>query len=191
MHLGSRFDEALVYARQAHEGQVRKGTSTPYFAHLIGVASLALESGADEDEAIAALLHDAVEDQGGGARLEDIRARFGERVATIVADCSDSDTEPKPPWRERKDAYLAKLEAKPRSSLLVSLADKTHNAQSILADLHGHGDALWSRFTGGRDGSLWYYSALAAAFSRALPGPAAARLERLVADMHAFGAKED
>ncbi|HYJ30182.1 MAG TPA: HD domain-containing protein [Allosphingosinicella sp.] len=191
MLLGKRFDEALVYASHIHGGQLRKGTSTPYLAHLLGVASLALESGADEDEAIAALLHDSVEDCGGAARLEDIRTRFGDRVAGIVADCSDSDTDPKPPWRQRKHDYLAALEAKPRSSLLVSLADKTHNAQAILADLHAHGDALWDRFTGGKEGSLWYYGALAQAFSRALPGPAADRLARLVEDMRDHAASQE
>jgi GTP pyrophosphokinase len=188
MRLGERFDQALLYASRAHASQVRKGTDTPYLAHLLGVASLALENGADEDEAIAALLHDAVEDQGGAARLEDIRKRFGDRVAAIVSDCTDSHADPKPPWRERKEAYLAGLEAKPRSSLLVSLADKTHNAQAILADLYVEGDGLWQRFTGGKAGSLWYYSALAQAFSRAFPGPGAARLQRLVNDMHAFEA---
>jgi (p)ppGpp synthase/HD superfamily hydrolase len=142
--LGTRFDGALIYAVHLHGGQVRKGTTIPYVAHLLGVASLALEAGADEDEAIAALLHDAVEDQGGLARRADIEVRFGARVARIVADCSDADQEPKPPWRERKEAYLANLGSKAKSSLLVSLADKTHNAQAIVSDLHSQGPSLWN-----------------------------------------------
>jgi len=184
--LGERFEQALAYAVRIHADQKRKGTDIPYAAHLLGVASIALEHGADEDQAIAALLHDAVEDQGGAARLADIRARFGERVAGIVADCTDAESEPKPPWRERKQAYLAALERKPADSLLVSLADKTHNASAILEDLRVHGEKLWERFTGGREGSLWYYRMLAEAFQRALPGPAADRLSRIVEEMHAL-----
>lgn len=181
--LTERFDQALAYASAIHREQKRKGTDIPYISHLLAVASLALEHGADEDQAIAALLHDAAEDQGGDARLADICARFGERVADIVADCTDSWEEPKPAWRPRKEAYLAALPAKPAASLLVSLADKTHNARAIVADLRVHGDALWSRFTGGREGSLWYYEALADAFSAALPCPLADELRRTVQAM--------
>ena len=183
--LTDRFDEALAYASRLHRAQVRKGSGIPYVSHLLGVASLALEAGADEDQAIAALLHDAVEDQGGPPRLADIRARFGDRVAGIVADCTDSAAEPKPPWRERKAAYVASLAHKPAASLLVSLADKTHNARAILADLGEQGDAVWDRFTGGKSGSLGYYRALADAFRTHLPGPMADRFARLVDDMHA------
>lgn len=183
--LTDRFDDALVYASEAHRTQVRKGADIPYIAHLLGVAALALEAGADEDVAIAALLHDAVEDQGGAIRLADIKSRFGDRVARMVSDCSDSDVEPKPPWRERKEAYLAGLEAKAPDSLLVSLADKTHNAGAILADLRAHGEGVWDRFTGGKEGTLWYYDALAQAFQRAVPGHASARLTGIVAEMHA------
>ena len=173
--LTERFQTALAFATELHRDQRRKGTEIPYVSHLLGVASIALEIGADEDQAIAALLHDAVEDQGGAACLEEIRKRFGDRVAGIVSDCTDADVEPKPPWRGRKEAYIASLDHKPKDSLLVSLADKTHNARAILDDLVVHGPALWQRFTGGRDGSLWYYDQLASAFLRLLPGPAADR----------------
>lgn len=182
--LSDRFDAALAYASRIHRRQVRKGSGIPYVSHLLGVASIALESGADEDQAIAALLHDAVEDQGGPARLVDIREQFGERVARIVDHCTDADCKPKPPWRARKEAYLASLGDKPADSLLVSMADKTHNAGAIVADLVEHGDAVWGRFTGGREGTLWYYAALSEQFSKRLPGAGADRLKRTVDTMH-------
>jgi (p)ppGpp synthase/HD superfamily hydrolase len=120
-----------------------------------------LEHGGSEDQAIAALLHDAPEDQGGAETLEEIRARFGNAVAEIVSDCTDSWVEPKPEWRPRKEAYLAKLLSKPKSSLLVSLAEKTHNAEAILFDYRVLGDALWGRFNGGAEGTRWYYQSIA------------------------------
>lgn len=181
--LTERFDEALSYASRIHRDQRRKGADIPYVSHLLGVAAIAIENGASEDQAIAALLHDAVEDQGGVSRLEDIRTRFGERVACIVSDCTDSDVEPKPPWRERKEAYLASLRDKAPSSREVSLADKTHNAGAIVADLHIHGVNVWSRFTGGKTGTLWYYRALSDAFVDLIPGNASFRLVRLVDEM--------
>jgi (p)ppGpp synthase/HD superfamily hydrolase len=183
--LTDRFDEALAYASRIHRDQRRKGTDIPYVSHLLAVASLTLEHGGDEDQAIAALLHDAAEDQGGAARLADIETRFGAGVAAIVADCTDSWVEPKPPWRERKVAYIGALPAKPARSLLVSLADKTHNARAIVADLRRLGPALWPRFTGGEEGTLWYYDALATAFAGALPGDLADELGRTVAAMRA------
>ena len=189
MSYTDRFDHALAYASRIHRHQQRKGADIPYVSHLLGVCAIAIENGASEDQAIAALLHDAVEDQGGAARLEDIRANFGDAVAQIVWDCTDSDTEPKPPWRTRKEAYLASLEHKPVTSLAVSLADKTHNAGAITADMHTHGLAVWERFTGGREGSLWYYRALAEVFLRRIPGPAAHRFARLVAEMEALDAR--
>jgi len=181
--LTDRFDEALSYASRIHREQRRKGTTIPYVSHLLAVASLTLQYGGDENQAIAALLHDAAEDQGGKERLDDIRRHFGEAVADMVADCTDSWVEPKPPWRERKEAYIASLFKKPPMSLLVSLADKTHNAASIVADLREHGDALWGRFTGGREGSLWYYRSLANAFAQLMPGALAGEFERQVAAM--------
>ena len=181
--LTDRFEKALVYATVVHGAQRRKGTQIPYISHLLSVAALTLEHGGNEDQAIAALLHDAVEDQGGGARLADIEARFGADVAGIVEDCTDAWSEPKPPWRERKEAYLAKLTDKPDASLLVSLADKTHNARAIVSDVRCHGASVWERFKGGRDGTLWYYTELSSAFQRRLPGPLADELSRMTAAM--------
>lgn len=181
--LTDRFDCALAYASCLHRTQLRKATAIPYVSHLLAVAAIALENGADEDQAIAALLHDAVEDQGGLAQLETIRVRFGEDVAAMVADCTDSADINKPEWRPRKEAYVASLLHKPPRSLAVSLADKTHNASAINADLRQHGSEVWDRFTGLKDGTLWYYRALADAFASHAPGPAADRFAREVLEM--------
>jgi (p)ppGpp synthase/HD superfamily hydrolase len=163
--LGEDFEEALAYAVQAHRGQLRKGTGAPYTAHLLAVSSLVLEHGGDEQTAIAALLHDAAEDQGGEERLGDIEHRFGERVAEIVAACSDTFETPKPPWRERKEAYLDHLVEADPDALLVSAADKLHNARSILADHREQGEELWSIFTTeSASDQLWYYRSLVDAF---------------------------
>ena len=176
--LTSRFDRAVSFARVAHAAQQRKGTSIPYISHLLGVASLVLEMGGDEDEAIAALLHDAVEDTGGvGVAMEAaIRAEFGDDVARIVVANSDTDEKPKPPWRERKQAYLDSLPGKARDELLVSLADKLHNARAVLSDHHQIGDEIWPRFKEGRDSQLWYYDELVRHFTAREDdlGPAAA-----------------
>jgi len=179
--LGPRFDEAVALACELHAGQVRKSTDIPYVAHLLAVTALVLEDGGDEDEAIAALLHDAVEDQGGAATLREIRRRFGSRVADIVQACSDTDVIPKPPWRERKEAYVAHLHdpALPAGALRVSLADKLHNARAILFDLRA-GEDVFARFNAGRDDVLWYYDALARAFAERKPGPLADELRRTV-----------
>ncbi|QDM40810.1 HD domain-containing protein [Altererythrobacter sp. TH136] len=186
--LGQQFDEALVYASDAHRAQRRKGSRTPYVAHLLGVCSIALELGADQEQAIAALLHDAVEDQGGSDRLADIRLRFGEDVATIVAHCTDgepnADRSGRENWRPRKEAYIASLSEKPQRSLLVSLADKTHNARAICDDLDNLGNVVFDRFTGEKAGTLWYYAALAEEFERLLPGIGADRLKAAVKQMH-------
>ena len=160
----ARFEAALVYAHQVHQQQRRKGTGIPYIAHILGVAALALEYGAVEDEAIGALLHDAAEDGGGEATLAEIRARFGDAVGDIVLGCSDSlveDPEDKLPWRERKENYLAHLEKASASVLLVSAADKLHNVRSIMRDYREHGEEIWERFQGRRDGTLWYYETVA------------------------------
>lgn len=158
--LSPRFEQALHYACVVHAGQVRKGTTVPYLSHLLSVTGLALEFGADEDEAIAALLHDVVEDAGGKSRAADVRQRFGDRVADIVAGCTDANTHPKPPWRERKEAYIDGLQSKLPSAAFVSCCDKLHNARSIVSDLRQHGDRVWQKFAGGKDGSLWYYTTL-------------------------------
>ena len=178
--LTERFDEAFRFAHSLHRDQTRKGTSIPYISHLITVAALVVEHGGNEDQAIAGLLHDAVEDQGGAETLAKIRTDFGDAVAAIVSDCTDAWTEPKPPWRARKEAYLTALPGKPAQSLLVSLADKTHNAEAILFDYRILGDRLWGRFNGGADGTRWYYKALADVFSDAMPGRMSDRLSRAV-----------
>lgn len=183
--LTDRFDRALLYASQVHGGQVRKNTSVPYLAHLLAVAATVLEYGGDEDMAIAALLHDAAEDQGGARRLDDIRNRFGERVAGIVRGCSDSLADAgqaKEDWRARKEGYLQHLDTADKDTLLVSLADKVHNARSILRDLRKSeiGRAVWHRFKRGRDDQIWYYQALAAAYGARLPGQLADELTEIV-----------
>lgn len=160
----ARFEAALLYAHQVHQGQRRKGTGIPYIAHVLGVAAIAMEYGADEDEAIGALLHDAAEDGGGEATLAEIRAQFGDAVADIVLGCSDSlveDPEDKLPWRDRKENYLAHLDHASAAVCLVSAADKLHNVRSITRDFREHGDAIWDRFQGRRDGTLWYYETVA------------------------------
>jgi len=162
--LTKRFDKALKFASRLHRRQLRKGTDVPYVSHLLAVAGIALEHGADEDTAIAALLHDAVEDQGGAEVLAAIGERFGARVAAIVLACSDTQETPKPPWRKRKEAYLAHLAAERDAAvLLVSASDKLHNARTLLVDARLFGDAAWTRFAGGKDGSLWYYRSVVAA----------------------------
>ena len=166
MTLSPRFEQALVYSAILHSGQARKGSSIPYVSHVLSVAALALENGANEDEAIGALLHDAVEDAGGAPRLEDIRSRFGGAVAEIVLGCTDTDQTPKPPWKERKQQYIAHLAHGSDSVKLVSCADKLHNARSIVADLREMGNAVWSRFTGGKEGTLWYYRALVETYQK-------------------------
>ena len=186
--LTERFRQALVYAAELHATQLRKSTPIPYVAHLLGVAAIALEYGADEDEAIAALLHDAVEDQGGAATREEIRRRFGDRVTSIVDGCSDTDLEPKPPWRQRKEAYLAHLSEADASVRLVSAADKLHNVRSLLADYRRLGESLWSRFNGGRAGTLWYYRALVEAYQSAGATPLVEELARRVEELEQLAA---
>ena len=170
--LTKRFDRALAFAADLHRAQQRKGTTIPYVSHLLAVASLVLEHGGSETEAIAALLHDAVEDQGGLPTLSRIADEFGEEVAAIVAGCTDADVVPKPPWRARKEAYIAHLAHASESICLVSAADKLHNLRSIVSDYQMLGEELWGRFNGKREGTLWYYQQLVDAFrSSALAKP--------------------
>ena len=179
--LSNRFNQALTFAAELHAQQQRKGSGVPYVAHLLGVTSLALEYGANEDEAIAALLHDAIEDQGGVATAAEIRRRFGDNVVTIVEACTDADSTPKPPWRERKELYLSHLPTASPSVLLVSASDKLHNSRSILQDYRAVGEAVWDRFNGGKIGTLWYYRALVEAFRPTAVNPSLfAELERTV-----------
>lgn len=180
--LGPRFEAALEYMLHVHGGQVRKGTTIPYVGHLLGVAALVLEDSGDEDEAIAALLHDAVEDGGGSERLSDIRHRYGPRVARIVSECSDTDLIPKPPWRERKEAYIAHLATASDSAIRVSLADKVHNARAIVRDHREIGDELWSRFHPDSDQG-WYYGALLEAFEARAHSSLLRELRSLVSEM--------
>ncbi len=158
--LSDRFEEALIYATQLHAYQVRKGSSVPYISHLMSVAALVLEDGGDEEQAIAALLHDAIEDRGGDKTRQEILAKFGKNVATIVEGCTESDLVPKPPWRDRKLASINKLRHATLEIRRVMLADKLHNARSILADWHRYGDDVWHRFKGGKQGTLWYYNSI-------------------------------
>ena len=168
--VGRKFSEALTFAVELHAGQARKGTTIPYTSHLLAVAALVLEDGGTENEAIAAVLHDAVGDQGGAPTLAEIRRRFGHEVASIVAGCSDTDQEPKPPWRGRKEAFLEHLRRMPRSVLLVKAADALHNARSLLTDYLAIGDELWKRFPEADEaGTLWYAAELAATLNRRLP----------------------
>ncbi len=164
--LGPRFLRAFVFAAQKHAGQMRKASTVPYIGHLMGVASLVLEAGGDEDLAIAALLHDVVEDCGGEKMLKEVRRRFGPRVASIVDGCTDAYVLPKPPWRERKENYIAHLKHADADTRLVSAADKLNNVRSILSDYREIGEFVWSRFNGGREGTLWYYRTLLDEFLR-------------------------
>lgn len=187
--LTDRFDRALVLASAHHRRQLRRGTDVPYLSHLLAVAAGSLELGGDEDVAIGALLHDAVEDGGGPPMLERIREEFGDVVAGIVAANSDSDVQPKPEWRPRKETYIAGMARKSVAALLVSLADKLHNARAIVTDLELVGDAVWERFSAPADEVRWYYDALATAFAARADdlGPAAStgisELQRLVMSM--------
>jgi (p)ppGpp synthase/HD superfamily hydrolase len=186
VELTARFDSAVAYARTIHAEQVRKGTMIPYLSHLLSVAALVIEDGApDEDLVIGALLHDAAEDCGGRPRLEDIRAHFGDAVVTVVEGCTDTFEDPKPDWRPRKEAYIAHLPeaiARGEPFVVVSLADKLHNARSILADLRELGSAMFERFTAGRGEQLWYYRSLVQAF-RGHPSRMAGELQRIVAEI--------
>ena len=178
--LTRRFDDAFVYAHEVHGTHIRKGNGAPYIGHLIGVASIVIDDGGTEDEAIAALLHDAPEDRGGRERLEDIRARFGDGVAKIVEDCTDSWTIPKAPWAERKKKYAEHARTLDAASLRVSAADKVHNAYAILRDLRNVGDTVWDRFNAGADDILAYYQSLVRAYREAGGGRLVDELDRIV-----------
>ena len=165
--LGPKFQEALAYAAELHNTQTRKASDVPYVGHLLSVAGLVIEADGTETEAIAALLHDAAEDQGGEATLADIEERFGATVASIVEECSDTVVTPKPPWRQRKEQYIAHLDEASDSAILVSIADKLDNARAILRDLRRHGPSLWQRFnTDDPHEHLWYYRSLLEVYRR-------------------------
>ncbi len=181
--LTGRFYRALRYAARLHAAQFRKGTKRPYVAHLLGVTSIVLTHGGDEDEAIAALLHDAVEDQGGKPRLREIRRRFGARVAKIVAGCTDADTFPKPPWLERKKAYLRHLRRANSSVRLVSAADKLYNVRETLSDYRDLGENIWKRFRATKTQTLWYYREVAKILRTKVPRPLANDLTRAINEL--------
>ena len=176
----------MAYAHEVHHGQRRKGTGIPYIAHILGVTAIAMEYGANEDESIGALLHDAAEDGGGEETLAYIRAQFGDAVADIVLGCSDSlveDPEDKLPWLERKENYLAHLESATQSVCLVSAADKLHNVRSIMRDYREHGEEIWERFQGKRDGTLWYYETVAHVLARRYRSQLTRDLQEAVDDL--------
>lgn len=180
--LSERFDQALVWASELHREQWRKGGKVPYIAHLLAVTALVLEGGGDEDEAIAALLHDAVEDQGGPPTRAAIEERFGPRVAAIVEGCTDTDQIPKPPWRGRKSAFLRRLASADASVQLVVTADKIHNTTSTLHDLRAEGPAVWDRFRG-RENALWYYNAVLETLVLSGSNPLVRRLEMVLSEL--------
>ena len=184
--LGPRFLRAFLFAAEKHSGQARKASAIPYIAHLMGVASLVLEAGGDEDLAIAALLHDVVEDCGGASMLKEVRRCFGLRVAKVVEGCTDADTDPKPPWRQRKETYLRHLKTADADTRLVAAADKLNNVRSILSDYRSLGESIWSRFNGGRDGTLWYYRTLRDIFLRQKPNPITRDFELAVNELESL-----
>jgi (p)ppGpp synthase/HD superfamily hydrolase len=183
--LGRAFEQALLFAQRKHDGQTRKQTSIPYIAHLLGVCALVLEAGGDEDLAIAALLHDVVEDCGGAPMLKQVRRHFGKRVAHVVNGCTDTDQTPKPPWQKRKEDYLKHLRKADADVRLVSAADKVHNARAILNDYREIGEPIWQRFQGRRDGTLWYYRALVREFDRGKANRLTRELKRVVTELEA------
>jgi (p)ppGpp synthase/HD superfamily hydrolase len=164
--LGPLLQSAFRYASEKHDGQARKQTLVPYLSHLMAVASLVLEAGGDEEMAIAALLHDVVEDCGGMPRLREVRKLFGGRVAKIVEGCTDSFGDPKAEWKQRKNDYLEHVKHADTETRLVSAADKLHNVRTILTDYRQDGENIWTRFSGKKEGTLWYYRALSDEFQR-------------------------
>jgi len=165
MDYSPRIVDAFAFTYELHRTQVRKGSKVPYITHLMGVAAIVGRHGGDEDQFIAALLHDAVEDQGGRDTLERIRERFGDAVAAYVEGCSDADTDPKPPWQERKEQFIESMKKASPGLKLIIAADKLHNTRALVSDLHEKGNAVWDLFRAGREGSLWYYAEMVRALS--------------------------
>jgi (p)ppGpp synthase/HD superfamily hydrolase len=171
-------------ALELHGGQTRKGSDVPYLTHVMAVAAMVGEYGGNEDQVIAALLHDAVEDQGGEATLERIRAAFGDTVAAYVLSCSDSVTpceSDKAPWRARKEVHIAKVATLPPEVKLILTADKIHNGRSVLAAYGDCGTAVWNRFKGGREGTIWYYRTMREALGQGWEHPLLLDLDELIA----------
>lgn len=190
MELSAKFEEALIYATRVHGGQLRKKTRSPYIGHLLGVTAIAMEYGTNETEAIAALLHDAVEDCGGPQRQREIEEKFGREVGEIVAGCTDSDETPKPPWRERKERYIAHLQSASAATRLVSASDKLHNTRAILHNLREDGAEVWTRFKGGKEGTLWYYRSLVTAFRKHGESALIDELDRVVTEIDKLSAAQ-
>ncbi len=183
MSYSPKFERALIFATRLHIDQVRKKSDTPYIMHLLAVASIVADYGGDEEQVIAGLLHDSVEDQGGRPTLNTVRGRFGPRVARIVEACTDSFETPKPPWQERKRAYVEHVKGAREDELLVSAADKLHNARSIVAEQRRVGNRAFQRFNARRVDVLWYYSALVRAFAKRNRTPLVDELDRTVREM--------
>jgi (p)ppGpp synthase/HD superfamily hydrolase len=179
-----RIVDAFAFTYELHRGQMRKGSPTPYITHLMSVAAIVGRHGGDEDQVIAALLHDAVEDQGGQATLRRIRERFGDDVAAYVAGCSDSDARPKPPWRERKEEFIERARQASAKLRLIIAADKLDNVRSLVGDLHERGNAAWKVFKGDRDDTLWYYAEMVRALSREWSHPLLRELAEAVDLLH-------
>ena len=175
------WQQAFTYASDLHATQTRKGKDVPYISHLMGVTAIVLEQGGTENQAIAALLHDAVEDQ--DVTLEEIQKRFGDEVADIVEGCTNAEAEPESEWREGKEKYIAHLSGAGPSVWLVAAADKLYNARNILEDYRNAGESLWERFNGGKDGTLWYYRTLAKTFREIYPSPLTDELGRVVSEL--------
>lgn len=186
-NLSERFERALVFAHRLHGQQRRKGSDIPYISHLMSVSALVLEMGGDETEAIAGLLHDAIEDQGGEATRQVICEQFGAEVADIVQGCTDCDIQPKPPWLERKRCYLRQLQRASASVQRVALADKLHNARATLFDLERWGPEVWHKFQGGREGSLWYYNSLVKIFDETRATVWNQEFKRIVSALNTYG----
>ena len=189
--LGARFNDAFLFAAEKHASQTRKKTDVPYISHLMSVAGLVLEAGGGEDQGVAALLHDVVEDCGGQPVLDEVRERFGDRVAGIVQGCTDAYTMPKPPWKQRKLDYLEVLRRADDDVRLVSAADKLHNVRTILADYRREGDSVWERFSGRRDGTLWYYRAVLEVLHQGKPNRLVDELELVVTELETLATKRN
>jgi len=179
-----RLIDAFTYAADLHADQTRKGTGVPYITHLMAVGALVGEHGGSEDQVIAALLHDAVEDQGGKRTLDAIRTRFGEPVAEYIAACSDTDVHPKPPWRERKEAFVVRTRTACPEAKLIIAADKLHNMRSLTVIIRREGHAVWERFRGGREGTAWYHRAMLEALGTAWRHPILDELDDALAVLH-------
>ena len=178
--LGKKFEEALAFANRIHADQKRKDSGAPYLAHVLGVAALVLEDGGSEEEAIAALLHDSAEDQGGEEILITIQEMFGEKVAQIVRECSDTLVSPKPPWRERKEDHLEVLRTSMPETIRIMQADKVYNARNLQRSLLEHGSQTWQNFKGGKEGTLWYFRQMYILLNQTRPGYLMNELARLI-----------